>query len=86
MRNVKKGTDRTAEGKISCGYRGQAGADGKGTQMPSGIGGKVLVWMISDKFMWNGKMEHAMALNVEEDDFTVVPQKETLSERNAGSF
>ena len=37
---VKKGTDRTAEGKISCGYRGQAGADGRGTPDAVRHGGK----------------------------------------------
>ena len=40
VRNVKKGTDRTAEGKISCGYRGQAGADGRGTPDAVRHGGK----------------------------------------------
>lgn len=40
MRNVKKGTDRTTEGKISCGYRGQAGADGRRTPDAVRHGGK----------------------------------------------
>ena len=86
MRNVKKGTDRTAEGKISCGYRGQAGADGRGTPDPSGMEGKVID--VDDIGQIHVEWENGstLALNVEEDDFTVVPQKETLSEKKCREF
>ena len=86
MRNVKKGTDRTAEGKISCGYRGQAGADGGEHQMPSGMEGKVIG--VDDIGQIHVEWENGstLALNVEEDDFTVVPQKETIVEKKCREF
>lgn len=86
MRNVKKGTDRTVEGKISCGYRGQAGADGRGTPDAVRHGGKVID--VDDIGQIHVEWENGstLALNVEEDDFTVVPQKETLSEKKCRSF
>lgn len=86
MRNVKKGTDRTAEGKISCGYRGQAGADGRGTPDASGMEGKVTG--VDDIGQIHVEWENGstLALNVEEDDFTVVPQKETIAEKKCREF
>ena len=86
MRNVKKGTDRTTEGKISCGYRGQAGADGGRTPDASGMEGKVTG--VDDIGQIHVEWENGstLALNVEEDDFTVVPQKETIAEKKCREF
>ena len=50
-------------------------------QMPSGMEGKVTG--VDDIGQIHVEWENGstLALNVEEDDFTVVPQKETLSEK-----
>ena len=55
-------------------------------QMPSGMEGKVIG--VDDIGQIHVEWENGstLALNVEEDDFTVVPQKETLSEKKCREF
>jgi hypothetical protein len=55
-------------------------------QMPSGMEGKVID--VDDIGQIHVEWENGstLALNVEEDDFTVVPQKETLSEKKCREF
>lgn len=55
-------------------------------QMPSGMDGKVTG--VDDIGQIHVEWENGstLALNVEEDDFTVVPQKETLSEKKCREF
>ena len=55
-------------------------------QMPSGMEGKVIG--VDDIGQIHVEWENGstLALNVEEDDFTVVPQRKPCPKRNAGSF
>lgn len=55
-------------------------------QMPSGMEGKVIG--VDDIGQIHVEWENGstLALNVEEDDFSVVPQKETLSEKKCREF
>ena len=55
-------------------------------QMPSGMEGKVID--VDDIGQIHVEWENGstLALNVEEDDFTVVPHKETLSEKKCREF
>lgn len=55
-------------------------------QMPSGMEGKVTG--VDDIGQIHVEWENGstLALNVEEDDFTVVPQKETIAEKKCREF